>query len=298
MGKVISVSIFKGGAGKTASAVSLASALTVLGAKVLLIDLDQQASATRHLGLDPEQENPNLYHVFKKQVTARTAVKQLSHGLSIIPGNSLLAAIEEALEEGDETMLRDLIVSVRDEFDYIILDSPPGKAMLSFNALSAADEILIPLPAERPALDGVQDLLRFVHEVVWEKYNPGLKIKGILPTMYKRTTTHSAGVVDKAREIWGDKVFPIEVPEAITFPRAYSAGLPLPLFDPAHEGTQAYLAVVARLLYTPPAPPSTPELAVERDAATEPAAGDNPFDEEPMPMEVSVEGNEPNEFTV
>ena len=103
MGKVLSISIFKGGAGKTATAVSLASALTQLGAKVLLIDLDQQASATRHLGLDPEQENPNLYHVFKKQVTARTAVKPLSHGFSIIPGNSLLAAIEEALEEGDES---------------------------------------------------------------------------------------------------------------------------------------------------------------------------------------------------
>src|SRR5512134_82158 len=270
MGKVLSISIFKGGAGKTATAVSLSSALTQLGAKVLLIDLDQQASATRHLGLDPEQENPNLYHVFKKQVTARTAVKQLSHGFSIIPGNSLLAAIEEALEEGDETMLRNLIAGLRDEFDYIILDSPPGKAMLSFNALSAADEILIPLPAERPALDGVQDLLRFVHEVVWEKYNPGLKIKGILPTMYKRTTTHSAGVVDKAREIWGDKVFPLEVPEAITFPRAYSAGVPMPLFDPAHEGSLAYLAV-AQLLYSPTKPQSAP-AEVAAAPAEQPAA--------------------------
>jgi chromosome partitioning protein len=260
MGKVLSVSIFKGGAGKTATAVSLASALTSLGAKVLLIDLDQQASATRHLGLDPEHENPNLYHVFKKQVTARTAVKTLPHGLSIIPGNSLLAAIEEALEEGDEPMLRDLIAGVRDDFDYIILDSPPGKAMLAFNALSAADEILIPLPAERPALDGVQDLLRFIHEVVWEKYNPGLKIRGILPTMYKRTTTHSAGVVDKAREIWGDKVFRIEVPETISFPRAYTAGLPLPLYDPEHEGALAYLAV-ARVLYpAPEVPPGAPEI--------------------------------------
>src|SRR5512143_1210850 len=86
MGKVLSISIFKGGAGKTATAVSLASALSQLGARVLLIDFDQQASATRHLGLDPEQENPNLYHVFKRQVTARTAVKELPHGLSIIPG--------------------------------------------------------------------------------------------------------------------------------------------------------------------------------------------------------------------
>lgn len=120
---------------------------------MLLIDLDQQASATRRLGLDPEHENPNLYHVFKKQVTARTAVKTLSHGLSIIPGNSLLAAIEEALEEGDEPMLRDLIAGVRDDFDYIILDSPPGKAMLAFNALSAGRRDSDPLAGRAAGAD-------------------------------------------------------------------------------------------------------------------------------------------------
>jgi len=131
MGKILSVSIFKGGAGKTATAVSLASALASLGTRVLLIDLDQQASATRHLGLDPDDENPNLYHVFKRLVTAGTAIKELGYGFSAIPGNSLLAAIEEALEEGDETMLRDLVAGIKHDFDYIILDTPPGKAMLS-----------------------------------------------------------------------------------------------------------------------------------------------------------------------
>ena len=127
MGKIIAISIFKGGAGKTTTAVTLAAALSQRGARVLLIDLDQQASATRHLGLDPEDENPNLYHVFKRQVPATTAVKDLPHGFSIIPGNSLLAAIEEALEEGDETLLRELLAGVKDQYDYVILDSPPGK---------------------------------------------------------------------------------------------------------------------------------------------------------------------------
>jgi len=163
MGKTLATSIFKGGTGKTTTAVSLSFALAELGSKVLLVDLDQQASATRHVGLDPEEENPNLFHVFKRQVQASTAVKELAYGFSIIPGNSLLAAIEEALEEGDEAMLRDLLAGVKDEFDYVILDSPPGKAMLAVNALSAADEVIIPLQAERPALDGVQDLLRFIH---------------------------------------------------------------------------------------------------------------------------------------
>jgi chromosome partitioning protein len=159
MGKVLSISIFKGGAGKTATAVSLSASLAKLGARVLLIDLDQQASATRHLGIDPESENPNLYHVFKRQVTAGTAIKQLPHGFSIITGHGLLAAIEEALEEGDEGMLKDLIAGIKDDFEYIILDSPPGKAMLAFNALSAADEVIIPVAAGKAAnLEGGRPL--------------------------------------------------------------------------------------------------------------------------------------------
>lgn len=243
MGKILSVSIFKGGAGKTATAVSLASALASLGTRVLLIDLDQQASATRHLGLDPDDENPNLYHVFKRLVTVGTAIKELEYGFSAIPGNSLLAAIEEALEEGDETMLRDLVAGIKHDFDYIILDTPPGKAMLSFNALSAADEVIIPLPAERPALDGVQDLLRFITDVVWENYNRDLKIGGILPTMFKKNTLHSPGVIEKARQIWGDKVFPYEVSETILFPRAYNEGVPMPMLNPHHESAVAYLEI-------------------------------------------------------
>lgn len=243
MGRVISISIFKGGTGKTTTAVSLATALTQLSRKVLLIDLDQQATATRHLGFDPEAENPNMYHVFRKQVPAAAAIKETPFDLHLIPGNSLLAAIEEALEDGDEAMLKELIEGVKEEYDFIILDSPPGKAMLAINALSAADGVIIPLQAERPALDGVQDLLRFIQEIVWEKHNPGLKIDGILPTMVKRTTTHSAGVTQKAREIWADKVFPVEVPEAIAFPRAFARTTPLPVLDPTHEGAKAYFEV-------------------------------------------------------
>ena len=256
MGKTIAVSIFKGGAGKTTTSISLAAALAQLGAKVLLADLDQQASATHHLGLDPEVENPNLYHVFKGMVPASTAIKELPFGFSILTGHSLLAAIEEALEEGDEGLLREKLEGLKHDFDYIILDSPPGKSQLAFNALSAADEVIIPLSAERPVLDGVEDLIRFIKDIVWESYNPSLKIRGILPTRYKRTTTHAPGVIQKAREMWGDKVFPIEVPETIEFPRAYNTGVPLPVSHPEHEGARAYLDV-ARLIHpqveSPPA---------------------------------------------
>lgn len=251
MGKVISVSIFKGGTGKTTTAVSLSAALGQLGKKVLLIDLDQQASATRHIGFDPEVVTPNLYHVFRGQIPPASAIRETAFGFSIIPGNSLLAAIEEALESGDEGMLRDLIEGVKDDFDYVLLDSPPGKAMLSINALTASDGVIVPLQAERPALDGVQDLMRFIQSIVWENYNPHLKIEGILPTMVKRTTTHSAGVVQKAREIWGDKVFTTQIPEAIAFPRAFAQATPLTVLDPQHEGAKAYMEVAQVIINSP-----------------------------------------------
>jgi chromosome partitioning protein len=142
------------------------------------------------------------------------------------------------------------MTGLKDQYDYILLDSPPGKAMLAITALSAADEVLIPLPAERPALDGVQDLLRFINDIVWENHNPSLKFRGILPTMYKKTTTHAPGIVEKAREIWGDKVFPVSIPESIAFPRAYNAGAPLIHSESTHEGAQAYREL-ARLIHTP-----------------------------------------------
>ena len=248
MGKIIAVSIFKGGAGKTTTAVSLSAALAQLGARVLLVDLDQQASATRHLGLDPETENPNLFHVFKGMVPASTAIKELPCGFSLLPGHALLAAIEEALEEGDEGALYSKLEGLKHDYDYILLDSPPGKAALAFNAMTAADEVIIPLSAERPVLDGVEDLIRFIKDIVWEQFNPRLKIRGILPTRYKRTTTHAPGVIQKAREMWGDKVFPIEIPETIEFPRAYNSGTPLMISNPDHEGSRSYLAV-ARLIH-------------------------------------------------
>ena len=113
--------------------------------------------------------------------------------------------------------------------------------------------------------------------MVWDNYNPGLKIRGILPTMYKKTTTHSSGVVDKAREIWGDKVFPIEVPDTILFPRAYNEGIPMPLFDTAHEGSYAYLEI-ARILHGVPAQ----EKPIHEEAQPEHHEGEEKHEDVPI----------------
>lgn len=163
--KVVTFSIFKGGTAKTTSTVNTAAALTNKGKKVLVIDLDQQASATRYLDLDPDG-SPNLYEVFMGVQQAPLAVRKSKHGVDVLSSHVLMAAIEEALEPGDETKLSDLIMPLRGLYDFILIDTPPGKAMLAFNGLAAADLILIPASAERMAVDGVADLINHVQRIM------------------------------------------------------------------------------------------------------------------------------------
>jgi chromosome partitioning protein len=159
--KVVTFSIFKGGTAKTTSTVNTAAALAHRGKKVLVIDLDQQASATRYLDLDPDA-SPNLYEVFMGTQQAPLAIRKTKLGVDVLSSHVLMAAIEEALEPGDETRLADLIMPLRPSYDFILIDTPPGKAMLAFNGLAAADLILIPASAERMAVDGVADLINHV----------------------------------------------------------------------------------------------------------------------------------------
>jgi chromosome partitioning protein len=252
MAKVIAISVFKGGTGKTTTAVSLAAALKYLGSRVLLIDLDQQATATKYVGLNPE-EKPTLYNVFLKEVNIGSAIRELPFGFYAVPANAGLAAIEDALEEGDEMMLRDFLSSVRDDFDYVVIDTPPGKAGLTINALSAADEVVITLQTERPALEGVNDLIKFTHDIVF-RHNDNLKIRGILPTMCRKGTKHTVGILKRARHLWKDYVFPIEIPNTIEFSRSFEEKMPIIMSNPRHPGAQAYLQF-ARIIHGLPLEP-------------------------------------------
>jgi chromosome partitioning protein len=237
--KVISFSIFKGGTGKTTSTVSTAAALVKKGKKVLLIDLDQQASATRYLDLDPEQ-SPSLYEVFLGAKSAQTAIKKTQFGIDVLPSHVLLAAIEEALEPGDELKLSEIINPLKQQYDFILIDTPPGKAMLAFNGLAAADLIVIPASAERMSVDGVADLITHVQKIMWSKFSLSHQELRILFTMYRSTTSHSPAIVSNAKKIWRDNVLNVKIPHATIFSRSYDEKIPIGILDPKHPGAIAY----------------------------------------------------------
>src|SRR2546423_9580815 len=199
--RVVSFSIFKGGTGKTTSTVNTAAALVKKGKRVLLVDLDQQASATRYLDLDPEQ-SPNLYDVYTGIKPAQLAIRQTRFNIDVLSSHILLAAIEEALEPGDELKLSEYLTPLKADYDFILIDNPPGKAMLAFNGLAAADLIIIPASAERMAVDGVADLITHVQKIMWSKFALNHQELRILFTMYRATTTHSPAIVTNAKKIW------------------------------------------------------------------------------------------------
>ncbi|MCI0648010.1 MAG: ParA family protein [Chloroflexi bacterium] len=245
MAYVISFTIYKGGTGKTTSAVNTAAALSQLGQRVLLVDLDQQASSTRYVGLNPDEVNPTFYHVFMNQVPASVIRQETRFGFDVLPSSSLMAAIEESLEPGEERMLRTILQPLQEEYDYILIDTPPGKAALAFNGIVAADMLLVPASAERMSIDGVSDLVNHVQEIFWHKFREELRDQEIrvLFTMYKSSTKHSPGVVQASKRIYRENVLNVYVPETIEFPRSFEQRTPLTHLLPAHHGAQAYYRV-------------------------------------------------------
>src|SRR5215210_5385017 len=237
--KVVTFSIFKGGTAKTTSTVNTAAALVNKGKKVLVVDLDQQASATRYLDLDPDA-SPNLYEVFMGTQQAPLAVRKSKHGIDVLSSHVLMAAIEEALEPGDETKLSDLITPLKPSYDFILIDNPPGKAMLAFNGLAAADLIIIPASSERMAVDGVADLITHVQKIMWSKFALTHQELRILFTMYRATTSHSPAIVTNAKKIWRENVLTMKIPHATIFSRSYDEKKPISFLDPRHPGAIAY----------------------------------------------------------
>lgn len=250
MAQTIAFSIFKGGTGKTTSSVNTAAALAEKGQRVLLVDLDQQASATKYLGVDPDQVQANAYHSFMQNSPLRLAVRPTTFGFDLIPSHELMSAIEAMMESGkDERLLRDKLDALQPEYDYILIDTPPGKAMLAFNAIVASNLILVPVSAERMAIEGLADLIKHLHSVLWRRFDDLDQDIRILFTMYKAGTSHSPGIVAEARKIYRDNILPMYIPESIAFPRSFEQQQPITRYSPTHPGAQAYRDLAEWLIH-------------------------------------------------
>jgi len=242
MSVVIVVANQKGGVGKTTTAMNLGSALNELGQRILLVDLDPQSALSAGLGVDSYQLDETIYDVLvDSRVTMQSIIRTIRPNLDVAPSNIDLAAAELELISaiGREYIFKEALAPVRDNYDYVLVDSPPSLGLLTVNALTAADEVIIPLQCEYLALRGMRSLLETIDKVK-AKLNPHLEIRGILGTMYNARTLHAQEVMAEIRSIFGGKVFDVVVKSSIRFAEAPVVHQSLLEYDPRHEGAVAY----------------------------------------------------------
>ena len=250
MGKIIAIANQKGGVGKTTTTVNLAAALGVLEQKVLLVDADPQANATSGLGIEVESVELGTYQVLEHAVDAKQAIVSTnSPNVDIIPAHIDLVAIEIELVDRDhrEYMLKNALESVKEDYDYIVIDCAPSLGLITVNALTSADSVIIPIQCEYYALEGLTSLLDTI-EQVRSSVNPNLQIEGLLRTMYDPRNTLSNDVSSQLVEHFGDKVYRTIVPRNVRLAEAPSYGLPALLYERTSRGALAYLALAGEML--------------------------------------------------
>jgi len=252
MSTVIAVANQKGGVGKTTTVINLGAALAEKDRRTLLIDLDPQAALSAGLGINSYQLEISIYNVLinSSTVSITEIIQSVRPNLDIAPSNIDLAAAEVELIAaiGREYILRDALSPVRSRYDYIIIDTPPSLGLLTINALTAADRVLIPLQCEYLAMRGMRVLLETIDKVK-RKLNPDLEIMGILGTMYNTRTTHAREVLEEIRSVFGDKVYDVVIRSSIKFAEAPVARQPILEYEPKHAGAMAYRALAEEIIH-------------------------------------------------
>lgn len=250
MAKVIAIANQKGGVGKTTTAVNLSACLAYKGKKVMVIDVDPQGNTTSGLGIDKQNIARSIYEVIINDESIEEALMPtMVENLFICPSNIQLVGAEVELVSviSRETRLKIALQDVRDNYDFIIIDCPPSLGLLTLNALSAADTILVPIQCEYYALEGLSQLMNTV-KLVQRHLNPSLEVEGVVLTMFDARTNLSIQVVEDVKKYFRNKVYRTIIPRNVRLSEAPSFGLPIILYDPKSKGAECYLDLAQEVI--------------------------------------------------
>lgn len=242
MSRVIAIANQKGGVGKTTTAVNLGAALGALGHRVLLIDSDPQGNTTSGLGVDKKKITQCIYQVLIDDVPMReVVVKTVVGGLDLVPSTIDLAGAEVELVPAlsRETKLKKALADVRDDYEFVLIDCPPSLGLLTVNALTAADSVLVPIQCEYYALEGLTQLMNTIH-LIQNQLNAGLQLEGVVLTMYDARTNLSNQVAEEVKRFFREKVYQTIIPRNIRLSEAPGYGKPIITYDPKSKGAEVY----------------------------------------------------------
>ena len=251
MGTVYALANQKGGVGKTTTAINLGASLAAAEKRTLVVDIDPQANATSGLGVPKDQIQRSIYDVLVDGAPMQEVIVPKVHFpyLDVAPATRDLVGVEVELvsRRGRETILRDALAPVRDQYDFVLIDAPPSLGMITLNTLAAADSVLIPIQCEFYALEGLSQLLNTVR-IVQRNLNPGLQIEGVLLTMYDSRLNLSKQVAEEAKEYFGPKVYRTTIPRNVRIAEAPSFGEPIMMYDILSVGAKSYLALANEVI--------------------------------------------------
>ena len=251
MGRIIAIANQKGGVGKSTTAINLSSCLGEMGQKVLTIDMDPQGNTTSGMGVDKDDQENTVYELLLSECEIEDAIIGLDFdNVSLIPSNVNLAGAEIELIgiEGKEFILRNQIEKVKDEYDYIIIDCPPSLNMLTINAMTTADTVLVPIQCEYYALEGLSQLMHTI-ELVQERLNPDLEIEGVVFTMYDARTNLSLQVVENVKNNLNQNIYKTIIPRNVRLAEAPSHGLPINYYDTKSTGAESYRLLAEEVIH-------------------------------------------------
>ncbi|MCB6309545.1 AAA family ATPase [Mediterraneibacter glycyrrhizinilyticus] len=251
MGRIIAIANQKGGVGKTTTAINLSASLASLGKKVLALDLDPQGNMTSGLGVDKDQVENSVYDLIIGQTGIEECIcKEVIENLDVLPSNINLSAAEIELigVENKEYIIRNEMEKVKERYDFVIIDCPPALSMLTINAMTTADSVLVPIQCEYYALEGLSQLIHTIN-LVQERLNPALIIEGVIFTMYDARTNLSLQVVENVKDNLDQTIYKTIIPRNIRLAEAPSYGMPINLYDPKSTGAESYLLLAEEVIH-------------------------------------------------